>query len=174
MIPDDVLVELVGYACEPWGSSGFRAAPSTSASLERIARELGVRVPPLFARVATECRVYGGWFASIGEDYDNPMHIIELNRAFRDMGLPAHLVMLNHGHDGACDCWDTTRVHDGEHPIVYVGLEESGDARLGDLLGASFRDYLETYCRQHAPRTPVRPLRRRAKRILDQFGRKDP
>ena len=170
MIPDDVLVELVGYACEPWGSSaGFRAAAATDASVERIARELGVRVPPLFARVAGECRVYGAWFASIGDDYDNPLHIIELNRALRTMGLPSHLVMLNHGHDGDCDCWDTTRTNEGEHPIVYVRLEESGDARVGDLLATSFRAYLETYCRQHAPQTPVRALRRRAKRILEQY-----
>jgi hypothetical protein len=171
MIPDDVLIELVGYACEPWGSSGwYRAAAPTSASLERISRELGIRVPALFAYLASHCPVYGGWFASIGEDYDSPVHIMKLNWAFRDLGLPAHLVMLNHGHDGDCDCWDLTQTHEGEHPIVYVRVEQRDSARVGALQGTSFREYLERYCRQHATRTPVRALRRRAKRILEQYG----
>ena len=109
MIPMEILVELCGYAFEPWGSSSwYSAAPATEASIAHISQELGISIPHDFVSLSQGCPVYGGWFASIGEDYDGPVHILALNKLFReadeDYGeLPSHLVLLNHGHDGDCD-----------------------------------------------------------------------
>ncbi len=168
MVSDEVLIELTAISCEPWGSSSwYRASPPTPTSLRRVFEELHVPILTLFADIATRCPAYGGWFASIGEDYESHIHILGLNRTFRKMGLPPEFVMLNHGHDGDCDCWDTAATgSDEELPIVYVYLPNGGKAEIGEQLGASFRDYVWQYCQWSAPRSPVRRLRRRAKRIL--------
>ena len=172
MIPIETLVELCGYAFEPWGnSSWYSSAPATEASIARISHELGVSIPPEFILLSQNCRVYGGWFASIGEDYDGPVHILRLNQIFHETdeeyeALPSHLVLLNHGHDGDCDCWDTSCVSEqGEHPIIYFDLD-SPERHLQDYRFATFREYLEHLCRVHAPRTSNRNHRRKAKRIL--------
>ncbi len=123
-LPKSVLLELLPAAFEPWGSSGWYAAkPPTEQSVRRIRDEFGITLPPLLVEVATACPSYGGWFNSIGEDYDSHAHILNLNRALRAEGLPEQYVLLNHGHDGDCDAWDTAGIATaGEFPIVYFSF----------------------------------------------------
>ena len=169
-IPDDELFELVEYASEPWGHT-YPATPATGASLARIADELGIVVPPLLIGVSRHCRSYGGWFASIGEDYQSWMHLVALNRAFREAGLPDHLVMLNHGHDGDCDCFVAGGNEPGEYEIEFWRVHENRrPAERVRTIAPGFRDYLVDYCRHHAPRTTNRARRRRAKRLLAERG----
>ena len=144
----------------------------------RIERELGVRIPADFVKLATACPSYGTWFASIGNDFDRPSHIIMVNALFHDArqlhdgndgpALPAYLVMLNHGHDGDCDCWDTrVLAAAGERPIVYVRLDapERLHARF-----ATFRSYIEHLAVRHARSVADKAQRRRAKRLIDELG----
>ena len=165
------LIELCGFACSPWGDSPmYHAMPPTARSVERISTELNLRLPQDFITLAEMCPVYGGWFASIGEDYARPIHILELNRWLHtEIDVVDSLVMFNHGHDGDCSCWDLRSLSDqGEHPIVDCKVDVtyfSGGLKIVRRYNC-FREYLEVFCRAAAPCTPVRQLRRKAKRLL--------
>ncbi len=174
MIPFDTLTELFGIATEPWGSSSlFHVAPPTPRSVQRIQRELGVIIPNDFVRIATACPTYGVWLAGIGEDYDHGIHILRLNAVFHAKGdspvLARHFVLLDHGHDGDCDCWDTReKTSSGEHPIVYVGLDGVRPCR--DARFENFRSYIENFVITNATHNPKPSLRRKAKRIIQALG----
>jgi hypothetical protein len=169
MMPFDTLLELFRIATE----RGFQqVAPPTPRSVERIQRELGMTIPGDYVRIATACPNYGELLAGIGEDYDHGIHILRLNAEFHAEGdspaLPRHLVLLDHGHDGDCDCWDTReRTLSGEHPVVYVGLDGVRPSRV--VRFDSFRDYVENFVIMSAPRNPNPALRRRAKRMIQEL-----
>jgi hypothetical protein len=175
MIPIDTLIELVGIATEPWGSHGqFQAVQPSAQSIERIQRELGITIPADYLRIASSCPSYVGWLASIGEDYDHHCHILSLNAAFHSPDAPPalaqHFVLLNHGHDGDCDCWDIRGpTVSGERPIVYVDLESDAPEPSGRRF-ETFRAYIEDFVRYSAPRAATASRRRRAKRLLEESG----
>lgn len=179
MAPFDTLLELFEIAMARWSPRPWaNAAAPTAESIARIQRELSVRIPDEFVRLAAACPSYGSWFASIGPDFDSSHHITRLNDLFHDgrqlhdgqdgPALPAHLVMLNHGHDGDCDCWDTRIVlPSGEHPIVSVRVDaqEPSGAQF-----QSFRAYAEHLALRHARSLPDKAQRRRAKRLIEELG----
>ena len=172
-LPVPLLIDVLGHVCEPYGSGTYRAAPPTPASVRRISDELRVALPPLFVAVATACPAYGGWFASIGDDFQSHMHILALNRVFHGEGLPARYIMFNHGHDGDCDCWDMESPPDpsGEPAIVYCSVGDDGrSSRPPQPLPGSFRDYLEAFCRSHVSSIRRTGVRRRIKRLLAEHG----
>lgn len=174
LLPKATLLELLPAAFEPWGSSGlFPSRPPTEASVRRIAADLGVRLPALFIEIAGRCPAYGGWFGSIGDDFASPNHLLSINRAFREEGLSPRYALLNHGHDGDCDAWDTEAQPSasGDLPIVYFNYD-CDDRRLRGLRpsAATFAEYIDAFVRAHAPRCPEKGLRRRAKRILAIHG----
>jgi hypothetical protein len=81
-LPKDVLLDLLPAAFEPWGSSGwYPSRPPTADSVERIESNLRIAIPRLFIDVAAACPSYGGWFNSIGDDYQSHAHILNLNAA---------------------------------------------------------------------------------------------
>jgi hypothetical protein len=174
VIPFEALVELFTIAIEPWGlHAWYHVKPPTAHSIARIEEELGLTIPPDLIKIASRCPAYGGWLAGIGDDYDHTCHILSLNRAFHEGDelppLPAHFVLLNHGHDGDCDCWDVrTTGANGEHPIVYIALE-SGRVEPAGKVFATFREYLEQFARDHAPRAHDPTKRRRATKLVQQF-----
>ena len=103
--PTEVLCELVDLALEPWKDSEFfRVAPPTPQSIRRAEAELAIMLPPLYIDLASGCKAFGAKFSGIGEDYDAQFHILGVRNHFREMGLPSHYVMFNHGHDGDCVC----------------------------------------------------------------------
>ncbi len=177
LLPRDVLFDLLPASFEPWGaSSWYPSRPPTDASVRRIEVELVVKVPKLFVEVASACPSYGGWFGSIGEDFDSHNHILSINRAFREEGLFTQYAMLNHGHDGHCDAWDTAaQLSDGrELPIVYFNYDCDRRAFRGlRVLAATFAEYIDAFVRLEAPRCPEKGLRRRAKRLLAAHGSPD-
>jgi hypothetical protein len=141
--------------------------------VQRIAAELGVRLPALFIEIARACPAYGGWFGSLGDDFDSHNHLVSINRAFREAGLSARYVLMNHGHDGDCDAWDTAAQPSvgGELPIVYFNFDcDRRELRGLRPSAATFAEYIDAFVRAHAPRCPEKRLRRRAKRILAKHG----
>lgn len=154
MIPLPVLIELAELCFAPWGySSWYPSAAATGESVARIEAELKIALPQSFILLSQNCAPYGGWFSSVGEDYRSHNHILRSNESFREddddyQPLPPHLVMLNHGHDGDCDCWDTSRPpnKNGEFPIVYFSAT-AGEVRNPDYDFPSFAAYLERLCR---------------------------
>ena len=176
-LPKAVLLDLLPATFEPWGSSGwYPSRPPTSESVARIEFTLRIKLPRPFIEVAASCPSYGGWFGSIGNDFANGNHILSINAALRDAGLAPRYVLLNHGHDGDFNAWDTEeQPNEGEFPIVNFNYEI--DRRtLSDLkVSASrFADYIDDLVRARAPRCPVKAMRRRAKRILAAHGRPAP
>jgi hypothetical protein len=120
-LPKAVLLDLLPATFEPWGSSGlFPSRPPTHESVGRIESSLRIEIPRLFIEVAASCPSYGGWFNSIGDDYESHAHILSINAAFREAGLATRYILLNHGHDGDCDAWETEgQREEGELPSVY-------------------------------------------------------
>ena len=144
-IPRDKQAEvfdlLVGYT--------FEVAPPTRASIARINAGLGIELPPTLIDFAQRATKFGAWFASLGEDFDNPLHILALNREYRVRQrkgdrywrpMPRHLVMFNHGHDDDCDCFDLRlpRSPQGEYWTTYWSPGED-DRTIAD----NFPDYLD-------------------------------
>lgn len=173
LLPHEVLLDLLPASFEPWGSRDVNAAsPPTDASLQRIASELGIFIPLLFTEIARVCPAYGGWFGSIGNDFASHNHILSINQTFRGLGLTSRYVLLNHGYDGDCDAWDleAKRSPNGEMPIVYFDFNsDRRELRSLRPMAATFAEYIDGFVRAHAPRCPVKRLRRRAKRILEAY-----
>ncbi len=181
MIPFETLAELFEIAIAPYNRA---AAPPTPQSLARIQQHLGIRIPDDYVRFATMCPSYGSWLASIGDDFDNGLHILNLNAVFHDctpvdgegyVALPKHLIILNHGHDGDCDCWDTrTQTASGEHPIIYACIDATA-VELGNRTFPSFHAYAEYFILYQVASIQDQTQRQKADRLIESFGlRKSP
>jgi hypothetical protein len=136
-------------------SRAYKAQPPTETSIGKINRSLGIVLPQAFIRFSRECPIYGTWFASIGEDFESFMHIVELNRVFHQPEgdepgdpLPPWLVMINHGHDGDCDCYDTRTRNEltGDYLIQYWKDRKGPSRRSWQTL----HEYLEFHVRNWA------------------------
>jgi hypothetical protein len=127
----------------PYSNGWYPSAPPTPASLSRIEKTLGLRIPAIYAELARVAPNYGVWFGSIGPDFDSHNHILKLNEAFHRgddefAPLPPNFILLNHGHDGDCDCWNLEELVAGEHAIFHVNVERKSAPRL---LATSFLAY---------------------------------
>lgn len=132
---------------------------------------LAVKLPDLLLEVARSNDSYGYWFNSIGNDYRNPNHILNVNAAFRKRGMSVRYVIFAQGFDGECDAWDLAELAiGGGHPIVYFHFSE--DDRLTDLMRRfdTFHEFMDALCRHAAPQCPVDELRHVAIRRLRDAG----
>lgn len=136
------------------GSAGYKhrcpqpAPAPTAQSIARINRELGIELPESFVDFSRQCDCYGWYFSSIGEDYESDSHILTRNHVFHTDAegytpLPEYLILINSGHDGDYDCFDTrTRDSAREYPIVYCdGMAGAGFVPSEPL--PTFSHYLE-------------------------------
>jgi hypothetical protein len=149
MLITQQLIDLYTLGATPWRGC-FSALPPTVESVCRINHELGIRLPESLLDFAHQCDCYGVWFASIGEDFESPMHILNLNRIFHTehedgyTPLPETLVLINHGHDADCDCIDTSIQNvEGEYSIIYWDYEASSSF-VPTRLFENFPLYLES------------------------------
>ena len=134
-----------GTQWKMWAGPCFPSEPATAASVVYIESRLQIRLPQDFVEFSRLAPDYGVWFGSIGEDYDSHNHLLRLNEEFRRpddwrAALSDRWVMLNHGHDGDCDCWDVSADGDPEHSIWYVDVETQAEPVL---IATTFKDYLE-------------------------------
>ena len=124
----------------------YPCRPPTESSIGRIEQALGIILPATFIEFSRLVPNYGSWFGSIGDDFDSWMHIVELNKTFHEadedsIALPDEFIMINHGHDGHCDCFDRTkRSTTNEYPIYYLNVESPKEPKL---MATTFHDYLE-------------------------------
>jgi hypothetical protein len=93
--------------------------------------------------------VYASWFTSIGEDFDDPLHILSINYQYRTAeygSLPKDLVVINHGYDGDLTCYDLSKIDaEGQISICYCWVSEFSDAVFEDNrqhLAYTICDYL--------------------------------
>lgn len=169
LLPRDLLLALLPAAFEPWGRSPwFPSRPPTLASVSRIEGEFAISLPTLFVEIAAACPSYGGWFGSIGDDFESPNHVLSINQDWHEAGLPKRYVMLNHGHDGYCNAWDRDAAEaDVAQRIWSFTYEwERPEIQLLRVEADTFEAYIDRLVRRQAPRCPEKPLRRKAKRLL--------
>lgn len=131
----------------PYSNEWYPSEPPTSESLKRIEQELGLTIPPSYADLARVAPNYGVWFGSIGPDFDSLNHILKLNAAFHQgdeeyAAFPSQFILINHGHDGDCDCWKLDEKIGYEHPIYHVNVEQKSAPRL---LCTTFLDYWKNH-----------------------------
>ncbi len=140
-----------------YGRDYYGATPPTAKSIAAINRKLGISLPASYIAFAKACPHYGAAYASIGDDYSNENHIISLNEYFHHeaaeqrTGLPAWAILINHGHDGDCDCLDTRHFDAaaGEYPVIYcevpVWESEPTDTVVHEsLVDKTFSAHLES------------------------------
>ncbi|HEX7862322.1 MAG TPA: SMI1/KNR4 family protein [Verrucomicrobiae bacterium] len=178
MLPFEAIAELFEIVTSersqwPWA----RGKPPSAASVRQIEVSLGIRIPDEFQRLAATCPSYASWLASIGDDFASEVHLLKLNQLYHAnileedgyAPLPEHYVMLNHGYDGDCDCWDTRVVtEEGEHPIVYVSVDNEVTT-IGKRF-ETFREYAKSYVLSRAADAPDPRARKRALEIIKQWG----
>jgi hypothetical protein len=145
---DDLLQSYIDRFSKQFGGPRLISRP-TDRSIERIQRELGFSIPRDFVEFARRCDVYASWFTSIGEDFADPIHILNINRQYRSAeygSLPEDLVVINHGYDGDLNCYDLSKVDaEGRISICYCWVSESGNPVFEDErqhLGYTIFDYL--------------------------------
>jgi hypothetical protein len=136
----------------PWTCSWYPSKPATDKSIAYIENKLKIRIPHDFIELSRIADNYGVCFGSIGEDYQSHNHLLQLNEAFHNPEiqaedsctvLPVHWVLINHGHDGACDCFDISAMDaNGEYLIYHLNVECPKEPKL---LARSFRQYLNDY-----------------------------
>ena len=111
-----------------FGSVDPRSQPTLS-SLRAIAERLAFCVPRDFVDFAKLCPAYASWFVSIGEDFENPVHILRMNEEYHDpsiLKLPSDLVLINHAYDGDLTCYDLSRRDEKDRfSICYCEALES-------------------------------------------------
>jgi hypothetical protein len=154
MLTLDQLVALhaLGFSVE---YPGCRASAPSAASISRINHTLGIVLPHIFIEFAERCPAYSGsHFVSIGEDFENPRHILNLNEEFHVTEppcVPPWLIVVTHVYDGDCDGFDS-RHHDdsGEYPFMHWDASSGLDYISGRPF-ISCHNYLEqtivTYAR---------------------------
>jgi hypothetical protein len=139
------LAELKTKKWMPWTCSWYPSKPATKDSVTRIETILKVTLPSDFVEFSRLVHNYGVWFGSIGDDYQSHNHLLKLNAAFHEpepgsVALPEGWVLINHGHDGDCDCLDVSGGSSTEYPIYYINVESP---RAHVLIATTFREYLE-------------------------------
>ncbi len=141
------LAELKARRWLPWTGNWYPSKPATDASVAFIERALRVALPGDFVEFSRLVHNYGVWFGSIGDDYASHNHLLQLNESAHQadeesIALPEHWILINHGHDGDCDCFDVSGGSGSEYPIYYLNV---GFPRQPTLLAATFREYLEKH-----------------------------
>ncbi|SRR5579862_339038 len=129
----------------PWTCSWYPSKPATEKSVAHIESILKITLPRDFVEFSRLAHNYGVWFGSIGDDYDSHNHLLNLNAAFHQpddgsLALPDQWVLINHGHDGDCDCLDVSSGVRPEYPIYYISVGSSDEPILR---ASTFREYLE-------------------------------
>jgi alkanesulfonate monooxygenase SsuD/methylene tetrahydromethanopterin reductase-like flavin-dependent oxidoreductase (luciferase family) len=131
----------------------------TERSIRTIERHFGISLPPAMIELAARAACYGDWFASLGDDFASPTHIIRVNsywrRRRRTRALPRDLVAINLGFDADLDCL-VVGAGIGDHAPVRHWSPGVTDGRRY----AGFREYvealLETWAADGSKKPPER------------------
>lgn len=122
-----------------------RAEKPTDESVDRIEKELGLKLPSSLIEFATLSKNYGNWLASLGPDYESYCHIITLNKVLTEDGqIPNNFIAINVGYDEDYDCIDAQTYDErtDEYLITYWAYDVS--LRESALYGG-FPDYIEDH-----------------------------
>jgi len=145
---DDLFQSCIDRFSKQFGAPRAISRP-TDHSIAKIQSELGFSIPQDFVEFARKCAVYASWFTSIGQDFDHPIHILNINRQYRTTeygNLPKDLVVINHGYDGDLTCYDLANIDaEGRISICYCWVSECSNPVFEDKrhhLSYTICDYL--------------------------------
>ena len=177
----DIDVAILVRAYDALHPGHWWSYPPTSRSLRRIRKTLSIVLPSSLVAFARESSACSRWLASLGEDFDSPLHILHVHSRVsrirrRRIGgggaweyvKPAGFVPFTHGYDSDFDCLDTSERNEepDEFPIQYW----SPPRILGELRYPSFPEYMYSTIRYWEANTRG-PLGKRALGILAESPR---
>jgi len=175
-IPDELLFKLFdcAFGVGPrWEEHWEPSPPPTVDEIERIESELAMGLPALLVELARWSPYFVRWFAELSYRSLEPKnHVVELNRWLASVGKPEGLIVFTQAYDGHC-----TGIMRGEArnpdaaPIMFTSVGYHGTDRPSKprVIAPNFRTYLEELCLHEAPRTRVKTLRRKAKRLIEEW-----
>ncbi len=124
---DNGVTEDYGHYCQ-------KVCKPTKKSIQVINQYLGMEVPKSLIEFLRLSHTATSWFASFGEDFKNPVHVLQRNRRLRKIRrrvigcrgkweyvFPKNLVAFNFEFDGDNCCFDLSKYNKttGEYKIVY-------------------------------------------------------
>ena len=115
---DDGATEDHGFYCQ-------EISRPTKKSIEAINHTLDIIVPESFIDFLMLSHTATSWFASFGEDYKNPWHVLQTNRSLKTIRrrvlgqrgkweyvFPQNFVAFNVGFDGDWMCFDLSKYNE--------------------------------------------------------------
>ena len=109
----------------PMSQHKFQHPRPTEFSIRRISEHFHMTLPGSLLEFVRSWRASGRWFASLGDDYESPEHIIRINSYWKrrrvTRRLPHNFVVFNLCHDEDCDCFNLDGYDraSGEYEIQY-------------------------------------------------------
>jgi len=150
--------------------------PPQISDIKCIESTLRVRLPLLLVELASEARYFTRWFAGLGPDRASEHHILSTNEWLANEGKPEELIVLTHAYDG--DCVGILRGEDlnpNATPIVIVSINLWGDRNPSKPreVAPNFHSYLQDLCLDMAPHSRIKSLRRKAKRLIEEWKKEN-
>ncbi len=121
----------------------------TKNSIDNINKHFGITLPKSLIYFAINSKFFGTWFASLGDNYTYPHHIIRINsywrRRRRTRRIPRNLIIINIGHDEDLDCMDknSRNSETGEYTIRYWCPEVNDEYQNNEYQYTDFFDYIK-------------------------------
>lgn len=152
MINVNILIKAFDLVVAPYRIDTQRP---TKQSIQLINEKLSIQLPSSLIEFALESRSYGNWFAGLGGDYNNPTHILNVNRFTRrirrrrrrlgsqhgwEYVRPVDFIPITLGFDSDYNCLNKQSfdVVSGEYSIYYWS-----PPRITSHISSSFVSYLE-------------------------------
>ena len=149
---DDLIARFDAVMPDFSGLMGAHPRP-TDASLKRIITQLGISLPQGLVEFARKSERFSSHFLSLGENYDEPTHILFRNRQWhrrrrKASRLPKHLVIITEGFmEADFDCIDKASPNsDGTDYVIQIWCPLFGRPAKGGAGArhASFATYIES------------------------------
>ncbi|MFZ3194040.1 MAG: SMI1/KNR4 family protein [Moraxellaceae bacterium] len=131
------------------------AQTPTSESIEYINKKLGAKLPSSLVHFVSSADKSSDWFAGLGEDYQHPTHILNINKRFSkkrtkrrtgkwERDLPKNLIIINRCFDQDCNCIDLNSYDDttGEYKIYYWHPNMS-NSEIQESVNNSHQDFFD-------------------------------
>lgn len=112
------LIAAFDNAFSSWATTQARPSPD---SIQRIEAHFSIRLPALLLELAQHSAAFGARFASLGDDFSSPDHIVRINSYWRGRRrtrrLPRNLVVVTHSSHDEFWCLDTDA--NDEPPVQF-------------------------------------------------------
>jgi hypothetical protein len=181
-MPIELLIELFdcAFGVGPELAENWKPPPPPDMEdIKRIEDRLEIRLPSLLVELSKGSPYFTQWFADLGPSRipTRPnLHIIAKNEWLTEKGKPEDLVVITQAYDGDCEGISRSSESPDEAPVIYAAVDVWGDGGFSDrrISAPNFQAYLQDLCLDKAPRTRVKSLRRKAKKLIAEWEKEKP